>query len=83
MLQGIFVKTRELISTRPMLIAAIASIIAALFASGYLKRREAQILETVSPVPVVVAVGIFREVKCWMRLHCGEFRCPENLCSQV
>ncbi len=55
LLRETFVKIRALGLRRPMLIAAIAGIIAALFASGYLTRREAEILEMVEPVSVVVA----------------------------
>lgn len=40
---------------RPLLVAGIAAIAAALFASGYLSRREAQILQIAEPVAVAVA----------------------------
>lgn len=45
----------EIISKRPLLIACLAAVTAMLFAAGYLKEREAEILRVAEPVSAVIA----------------------------
>jgi pilus assembly protein CpaB len=53
--QSRFVHLREAFLKRPLMFAAFSAVAAALLASGYLSRREAELIRVSEPVSVVVA----------------------------
>ncbi|MFA4974041.1 MAG: Flp pilus assembly protein CpaB [bacterium] len=55
MSQSLFVRIKGLLEKRPAAVALFAGLSAALLASGYLSRREAEMLRIAEPVHVVVA----------------------------
>lgn len=50
-----FARIKHALSRRPIALAAAAAFVAMLFAAGYLKEREAELLHVAEPVGVVVA----------------------------
>lgn len=54
-MQSRFAHLREAFLKRPLMFAAIAAVVAALLASGYLSRREAELIRVSEPVSVVVS----------------------------
>ncbi len=55
MSQGRFAFLKQAFVKKPLLVAAVSAIAAALFASGYLSRKEAQLLSISQPIQVVAA----------------------------
>lgn len=50
-----FAAIKAVLEKRPAGVAVVAGLVAALLASGYLSRREAEILKIAEPMPVVIA----------------------------